>query len=68
MKYKRLKNFYRYRLWTISAKQCYLIGADCEKCKIMPDDLKNKCKMKDTIIGLTETLGKPFDRKNNILN
>lgn len=67
MKYKRLKNFYKYRLWTDSAKQCYLIGADCEKCEIMPDDLKNKCKMKATIIGLTETLGKPFDRIDNFL-
>lgn len=56
-----------YRRWTTSAKQCYLIGANCDKCKIVPDDFKSKCRMKDSIVGLTEKFGKPFDKTNNFL-
>lgn len=60
-----LKSIYRH--WTISAKQCYLIGANCDKCKIVPNDIKKICRMKYAIILLTKKFGKPFERKNNIL-
>ena len=56
-----------YKLWTITAKQCYLIGANCQKRNIIPDDIKKKCRMKEAIISLTKEFGKPFERKNNIV-
>lgn len=48
------------RFWTKSAKQCYLIGGMCEKCTVLPEDLKEQCRMKECVILLVEKLGKPF--------
>jgi hypothetical protein len=39
----------------------------CEKCTILPEDLKAKCQMKYIILLLVAKFGKPFERKNNIV-
>lgn len=69
MNYLKLKNFSKdtIRYWTCTAKQCYLLGANCEKCSILPEDIKKRCQMKYVILLLVKKLGKPFDRKNNIV-
>lgn len=69
MNYTKLKSISKecIKRWTTTAKQCYLLGGMCKKCTILPEDLKEKCLMKYAIILLTNKLGKPFERKNNIL-
>ena len=69
MNYTKLTKFSKecIRHWTTTAKQCYLLGGMCKKCTALPADLKEKCLMKYAIVLLTKKLGKPFERKNNIL-
>ena len=46
MNYLKLKNFSKgtIKYWTNTAKQCYLLGANCEKCTILPEDIKKDVK------------------------
>ena len=69
MNYTKLKSISKecIKHWTTTAKQCYLLGGMCEKCTILPEDFKTKCQMKYIILLLVAKLGKPFERKNNIL-
>ena len=44
--------------WTQSAIECYLIGCTCSKCYLYPI-LKDRCRMKKTVIELVRQFGKP---------
>lgn len=48
----------KFQRWTQSAVECYLIGCTCSKCYLYPI-LKNKCKMKQSVIELVRQFGKP---------
>ena len=44
--------------WTKSAVECYLIGGQCQICPVYKI-IKDKCKMKGTVLMLVRKLGKP---------
>lgn len=57
-----------YYRWTKTAIECYKIGANCSKCKEVPEDLKTKCRMKKVILFLVRKYGKPKEVNNDKTN
>ena len=47
--------------WTRQAAVCYCIGSVCSKCDI-PEDMRSKCQMRDTMIELVTLHGKPSNK------
>lgn len=52
--------------WTQSALECYELGGNCVKCS-MPNDMKNRCHMREQIKKIIRLYGRPYDRENNFL-
>lgn len=46
--------------WTRSAKDCYSIGCNCEKC-LLYKVLETECKMKYTVMELVKKCGAPTE-------
>ena len=52
--------------WTPTAVECYKIGCNCSRCglyKLYFKDSIYKCKMKETVIELVRTIGKPKEEE-----
>lgn len=47
--------------WSKASIECYEIGCRCSQCYIA-DDLKAKCKMKQTVLNLVKLYGAPEER------
>lgn len=50
----------RNQMWTPSAIDCYERGCNCKDCNI-PHPESEACRMKDTVLALVKTIGKPED-------
>lgn len=49
--------------WTNTAQECYFRGCRCKGCLLMPDELKNKCQMKNTVRELVRLYGAPEEKE-----
>lgn len=58
----------KYLRWSEGAIRCYAIGCNCNKCDIYPEDIKKKCRMKQSVMILVRDIGKPFERENVLTN
>ena len=56
------------RRWTVSARDCYLIGGQCEICPYY-ELMKNQprgCQMKATVLELVKVHGKPKEEFEDV--
>lgn len=52
---------YRIRKWTNLARECFLNNYACDKCTIVPEDLKPNCMVQEYAYETYKLLGKPLD-------
>lgn len=51
--------------WTDGAINCYERGCRCEGCNNIPDDFKDKCRMKLAVLELVRRFGAPKKKGNS---
>lgn len=54
--------------WTDIAQECYFRGCRCKGCLLMPDELKEKCRMKKTVRELVRLYGAPDNNMRELIN
>lgn len=47
------------RNWTRLTKECYSINCMCDYCTFVPEDLKEKCRVKTYVVATYKKFGKP---------